>query len=125
MKERCKRFLIYFGLFIAAGLLYALFIRATGLAIPCIFHKATGYLCPGCGLTRFCLSLLRLDFAGAWSSNQAFFILLPVIAAQFIIYITAYLRTGKTALSRGETAVVWCEIVFLLFFGIVRNLPLL
>ena len=28
---------------------------------PCLIHLATGFYCPGCGMTRSCLSLLRGD----------------------------------------------------------------
>jgi len=41
---------------------------ATALGLPgweCPFRAATGIPCPGCGLTRASLRLLRGDFAGA------------------------------------------------------------
>ncbi len=48
-----------------AGGLYALFVHATGLMIPCPFRLITGLKCPGCGMTHMCMSLLRLDFKAA------------------------------------------------------------
>ena len=40
-----------------AGLLYGIFVSYTGLAIPCLFRKVTGLLCPGCGVTGMCVAL--------------------------------------------------------------------
>ena len=62
------------------GILYYIFIRITGLAVPCIFRKITGFLCPGCGITRAILAAVRLDFAKAFAYNQFTFIVLPVLA---------------------------------------------
>ena len=69
------------ALLLAAGLGYALWVRLTGLAIPCPFRAVTGLLCPGCGVTRLCLALLRGDFPAAWSANPVLLLLLPVLAA--------------------------------------------
>ena len=38
------------ALLLAAGLGYALWVRLTGLALPCPFRAVTGLLCPGCGV---------------------------------------------------------------------------
>ena len=69
------------ALLLSAGLGYALWVRLTGLALPCPFRAATGLLCPGCGATRLCLALLRGDFAAAWRANPVLLLLLPVLAA--------------------------------------------
>ena len=36
------------------------------LQIPCIIKYLTGVSCPGCGMTRACISALRLDFQAAF-----------------------------------------------------------
>lgn len=43
-----------------------------GIGIPCLFHRLTGLLCPGCGNSRAALALLRLDFAAAFGYNPLF-----------------------------------------------------
>ena len=39
----------------------------------CPVYALTGYPCPGCGLTRAGMCVLRLDFAGAWELNPFIF----------------------------------------------------
>lgn len=52
------------------------------LNIKCIFKTLTGYICPGCGMTRAFLSIIHLDFKSAFNYNPMIF-MMPV----FIIYI--------------------------------------
>ncbi|MBE6915395.1 MAG: DUF2752 domain-containing protein [Ruminococcaceae bacterium] len=40
---------------------------AREFGITCIVRQGLGFPCPGCGMTRACLSLLRLDFKAAFS----------------------------------------------------------
>jgi len=50
-----------------AGLGMAIVVLLLIGAFPtCIFKLAVGAPCPGCGLTRATLALLRLDFAEMW-----------------------------------------------------------
>lgn len=104
------------------GLLYALWVGFTGLALPCPFRALTGLLCPGCGVTTLCLSLLRLDLAGAWRANPVLLLLLPVLAALALELAVGYVRTGPRRLRRWEEALCWAMIVLLLAWGVVRNI---
>lgn len=119
-----KRFLKAAGcvvLFLIAGLGYAAFVQKTGWAIPCLFREVTGYLCPGCGVTRMCLSMLQLDFAAAFSYNPALFLLLPIFAVIFVPYVAGYIRSGKWELSRAQNRMLYVCIAALLVFGVARN----
>ena len=121
-KHRLKRLLLLAGLILGIGLAYAVFVRLSGLSIPCPFHAVTGLLCPGCGVTRMCLALLRLDFAAAWQANPVLLLLLPVLAALLIRQAMRYVKTGRSTLSRRESALVWGMAAVLLLWGIARNL---
>lgn len=44
----------------------------------CPFKLLLGIDCPGCGLTRAALALLRLDFAAAFRFNPCIYLLIPV-----------------------------------------------
>lgn len=68
-KARLKKLLMNIFLLGMAGLLYGIFVSYTGLAIPCLFRKVTGLLCPGCGVTGMCVALLHLDWRGAFSCH--------------------------------------------------------
>lgn len=55
----------------------------------------TGVICPGCGITRACLSLARGEFAGAWSYHPFAYLLVPLAIA-----IALFPRKTKQAWSR-------------------------
>ncbi len=123
-KSRLKRLLLQAGLILVIGLAYAVFVGLTGLSIPCPVRALTGLLCPGCGVTRLCMALLRLDFAAAWDANPVLLLLLPVLAALLARQAARYVKSGRSALSRGESALVWGMAAVLLLWGVARNLPL-
>lgn len=124
-KARRHKLIAWAGLILGIGLAYALFVRLTGLALPCPFHLVTGLLCPGCGVTRMSLALLRLDFAAAWQTNPALLLLLPVLAGLLGQVALRYVKTGQAHLSPGQNILVWTMVLALLLYGIGRNLPAL
>lgn len=105
------------------GMGYVFLLLFTPFSIPCPFHAVTGWYCPGCGVSRMCLSLLQLDFAAALRSNAALILLLPVALFLFIFQTVRYIRTGQRSLSRWQTVLIWSATVLLLAFGILRNFP--
>lgn len=121
-RRRLSRLLGGAGLLLAVGLAYALWVRATGLALPCPFRAVTGLLCPGCGVTRLCLALLRGDWAGAWRANPALLPMLPILAALAVRLSVRYVREGSAVLTRRENALVWVLAALLAAWGILRNL---
>jgi hypothetical protein len=110
------------ALLLAAGLGYALWVRLTGLALPCPFRAVTGLLCPGCGVTRLCLALLRGDWAAAWQANPILLLLLPVLAVLLIRTALRYVREGGAIGPKWERGLVWAMVGLLAAWGVVRNL---
>ena len=77
-KMRLGRILSKTVLVCGIGLAYAGFTSLTGWGIPCWIHAITGLHCPGCGISRMFLALLRLDLVAAARYNLFVLCLLPV-----------------------------------------------
>lgn len=123
MRARAIHLLKCAAICLIAGVGYALFVRLTGVGIPCPILAVTGLYCPGCGISRFCLALLRLDFAAALRSNMALFVILPPALVVLVAYVVKYIRTGQRKLAAWQSVLIWVMIAVLLVFGILRNLP--
>lgn len=85
--KKSKNYLqLLFCLIVFYSILYA-------CGITCIFKFFFGVSCPGCGMTRACISALRLDFSAAFSYHPLWVALLPVLA--LLLYF--HLCNKKTA----------------------------
>lgn len=54
------------------------------LGITCIFRQYLGFVCPGCGMTRAILSVLRLDFVAAFRYHPMFWSM-PILYLYFLL----------------------------------------
>ncbi len=72
----------------AALLVFLAALAAWGLFLGCPIKRLTGLPCPGCGLTRGCLALMRLDFADALRWHPLAFIV-PPLCVMFVLKDTA------------------------------------
>ncbi len=120
-KIRARHVLGMIGAAALLGGAYALVCSLLGFGIPCPFYTLTGWKCPGCGVSRMCLCLLRLDFSGAWRANPVLLALLPVGGVLAVRMAVRYVRSGDRRLVGAENGVVWCMCAILLVFGVVRN----
>lgn len=120
-----KRFLTIvhrYLLLLCVGLGYMLWIRLTGIGIPCPFYQITGLKCPGCGITRMCMAMLAGHWMDALKYNIALAFFLPLLSIWFVIKTALYIITGISFRSSHEEALTWGLIALLLVFGILRNL---
>lgn len=122
MQRRLFHVLRTVGLLILLGLLYALWGSLTRLWLPCPFHLLTGLDCPGCGVTRMCLALLRLDLSAAWSANPGMLVLAPLLLGLLSWHAVTYIRTGNRHFTRGQTFLCWTLVGLLFLHGLLRNL---
>lgn len=65
--------------------------------VPCPVLSVTGTPCPGCGMTRACVSLARLEPGTAWLHHPFAFLLLPLA----LCFAVAPERTRSTWASFG------------------------
>lgn len=122
MKARLQNLLIKSAVILCVGCAYAIFCRVTHWGLPCPFHLLTGLNCPGCGVSRMLLSLLRLDLPAAFRYNAALLCLLPVLFALFLAHAIRYVRDGSAALSRFGQGTELGLVCILVLWGLVRNL---
>lgn len=123
MKERRNKVLRAFAVVVSAGVLYGLITGWLGFGIPCPVHYFTGFKCPGCGVSRMFISLMKLDFKSAFEANRLLLLTLPVIVILLAVYFVRYVRTGSKRVSKTESLIYIVLIVLFLVYGIVRNLP--
>lgn len=117
-----SRKLIITGLAGVVCLAYYSLLTFFNVGIPCLFHKITGLLCPGCGITRMILAILHLDFKSAFQYNTVIFVFSPVIIYFIIRLYISWLKSESYKLSLLENIVVYIMLIVLLIFGIIRNL---
>lgn len=99
------------------GLLYLkVWLPATHLSVPCVFREATGFLCPGCGVTRFTLALLRGEVEQAFRYNPLIFALVPMYAL--------YALALKRKQPRAGSVMMAGMLTLTILFGVMRNIPL-
>ena len=122
IKKVLKNRIIKVTLFILLGVLYLLVVNALGYGIPCVFHLVTGLFCPGCGVTRMLVAMIHLDFKEAFWSNQALFVLQPVIYYFVLKQIYFSITQGKASYSKLERFFIYFSIVLLLLYAIYRNI---
>lgn len=119
--ERTHRLRTAGGALLGLGLSYAVWVRLTGLAVPCPFRAVTGWMCPGCGVTRLCLALLRWDWAAAWDANPVLLLMLPVLAVLGVRLAARYVREGTAVGPKWESALLWAMTALLAVWGAARN----
>lgn len=121
MRQRLIRCIWISAAILVGGCAYALFCRRTGWGIPCPFHAVTGLNCPGCGVSRMLLSLLRLDFRAAFRHNAVLLCMLPLLLALIGFWIYRYIRFGTRSFGKRLQALELILVVILVVWGVVRN----
>ncbi|MGI6500203.1 MAG: DUF2752 domain-containing protein [Anaerostipes sp.] len=116
MKKQGKKF----GIILIIGFTYFIWIRITGIAIPCLFRMRTGWLCPGCGITTLFLDLIKLDIKGAYNANPFLFVTGPWIVI-FILW-DMKLKYEKRQMPKAGNGVLVLYLIALCVFGIWRNI---
>lgn len=118
-KQEISSLIIFILIILITYLIYYSF---TGNGIPCMFKKLTGLYCPGCGITRMFLSLLRFDIYQAFRYNPLVFILLATYLFYIIIDLVKYSKTNKHL--KISNKIYWTLLILVFCFAILRNIPL-
>ena len=121
-QKRLVKVVFIWILFLTMGLILGAILNHWNLNIPCIFRMVTGWKCPGCGVTRMCRSIIRLDFKSAFWYNPVVFLMLPLIGVLLINMSYNYVKNGSNRLAKPLEKLVIVMIVVLIVFGVLRNL---
>lgn len=119
--HRMLRVGLYGAVLFLAGLVYGAVVRATGVAVPCMFYLITGLKCPGCGVTRMCVALLQLDFWTAFLSHPMLLLQLPFLLIILVRNTLTYIRKGVWCLKPAENLTIYLCIGLLVIFTVLRN----
>jgi hypothetical protein len=87
----------------------------------CPFKNLTGYYCPGCGGQRAFHQILHGNFVEAFQSNLLIYVFLPFFLLKIADELLVTTISKKFLLRRKG---IWIFLGFLIFFTILRNLPL-
>ena len=121
VRKRLYKLLIRCTILLSVGVLYYIFIRVTGIKIPCLFYEITGMSCPGCGVTRMALALFQLDIAEAFKYQPVVLCSILPFGICLGVYAMRYVKDGNRQFSKWQSAVMWIIIAALLLFCIYRN----
>jgi hypothetical protein len=120
MQKRLQKTLVKYLIILAIAVAYLIFVLCTGLGIPCIFYEITGFKCPGCGVSRMLVSLVRFDLASAFLHNPFLFITGPFLIAYLVCSEWKYVKHGNRSLGKWEIF-IWIELILALLYGVLRN----
>ena len=102
---------------------YCFFYVNYKVGIPCLFDKITGYLCPGCGITRCLLALIRGELDQAFNYNKLVFIMLPFIIVYLFYRIYLYVFDKKDKILKNIPSIFsYILLGVVILFGILRNI---
>lgn len=102
-------------------LIYAILIISFDIGIPCVFYEITGLYCPGCGITRLCLSLFEGDVYQAFRYNPIIFIDLPILFILFVLNI--FFKNNKNIKKITDVIIIFLATITIIF-GVIRNIPI-
>ncbi len=123
MKKRLIKVIIRDVLLLLILIGYYFFNKYTGIYIPCIFRKITGFKCPGCGITHLVFALLKLDFHEAFISNPLVFIYLPFIIIYFTYLDYLYIYEKKDKVLKKIPNIIWIILIIItIIYAVIRNI---
>lgn len=123
MKERLYKTLKPIFLLILVGGIYVVLIYTTGFKIPCPIKFATGFDCPGCGISRVLLSYLRLDFKTAFFTNPVITVILPIMFGDYVYHKYLYVvHNNKKPFNKLENISMYVMIGSLILYAAIKNI---
>lgn len=123
MNIKKKRCIAVLSPIAAVGLLFLirpLLLRICGWLPDCIFHRITGYLCPGCGNTRSVAALLNFDIYASLKFNITPVILLSALILWYLEFLLKCFGLNVRLIPRSGR-VNFAMLGILILYFVVRN----
>ena len=117
LKRVCKTILIMLGI----GMGYLLFVRLTGIGIPCIIYKITGLECPGCGITRAIVEISKGNFSKALEYNALCFSVYPILTVYIFYRYIKWVRYKNDKFAIWEYAGLLALLLIAILYTLQRN----
>ena len=94
-----------------------------GIFPPCPLLAATGFACPGCGLTRGFHALFHGDIMTAMDFNALIPLFVLIFGYFFVSMVLVVVRGYAFPRWTLSLPAIWGLLGLMLVFGVVRNLP--
>ena len=120
VKERAKTLSFILTSLLIILFLYYLFVRFTGIKLPCVFYELTHLQCPGCGITRMLTQFLQFNFVKGIKFNYFLGFTLPIVV--FMIGYMSYTYILNKTYSKWFNTFITIYLICLLSWGILRNI---
>ena len=123
-EARARRIALGIGVPALAAL--ACWALLAGFAPDCLFYRATGLYCPGCGSGRALAAVIHGDLPAAFGYNPMLFLLgVPAL----FVFLHEWLRVvfpglGLRPVTLSQPVILSCVIAILAYW-VLRNLPAL
>lgn len=114
---------IFSDLLLVVSGIVVVFVIPEFVSVPtgCLFNKATGFYCAGCGISRCVHALLKGKLQIAMHQNLLFITVFPLS----ILWLTIrfYILKIPENLNKYDKAVIILLIIIVLSFTVLRNIP--
>lgn len=117
-----RKHLLVAGAFFLLGIVYLIWLKLTGIGIPCVFRLVTGLRCPGCGVTTMLLALTEGRFDLARHANPFLFYTGPLLLLFLIWNEIKTITWKKSKADRIVNILLIAYLIALVVFGVVRNI---
>lgn len=122
MKQRIILLIKSLSILLTISIVYLIVYSLSGIGLICPLNALTNLLCPFCGISRMCISLLKLDFESALYFNSACLFLLPIWIFLATYYCISYVKSGSKTMSKWFKVVLYLSFLIMLIFCILRNM---
>jgi hypothetical protein len=120
-KKRIKTLFFVMAILMAIAIgYYVLYLKFPEFVVKCFFKETTGFMCPGCGVTRMLVNFMELNFIKGIKYNMFLGITLPFVI--YIIVYSGYLYVVEKKDNKVFNVSCYVYVALLVVWGVIRNI---